>query len=80
MARRQPGISDEFSRAIAEMREKERKERIDAQAESLATETAADLFHGWLLSQGWTEPPVDPEGCGMCEFRAAMVRALQDGQ
>lgn len=49
-------------------------------ANTLVTETAADLFHGWLLSQGWTEPPVDPEGCGMCEFRAAMVRALQDGQ
>ena len=51
-----------------------------AQINALATETAADLFHGWLLSQGWTEPPVDPEGCGMCEFRAAMVRALTAGQ
>ena len=50
-------------------------------ANTLVTETAADLFHGWLLSQGWTEPPErDPDACGMCEFRAAMVRALQDGQ
>ena len=81
-------MTDAIDRAIAKLLEQ--AEEITALREAAAmrhenthrliTETAADLFHGWLLSQGWTEPPADPEGCGMCEFRAAMVRALKEGQ
>lgn len=81
-------MTDAIDRAIAKLLEQ--AQEITALREaaamrhenihSLVTETAADLLHAWLLSQGWREPTVAPEGCGMCEFREAMVRALKEGQ